>query len=275
MAEKDVKKKISDANLERAYNSGHEVVFDPKETFNEYLHYLGKRFDEKSGKMMKVSDIINREISDVVQSESEKLKTDLQGKEHDEKAISEKLFEMGKKAYMANQGIKDEKAFKKLVGETQFYEKVKNFIAQVTRSDSYEEVLAQILEQDTPYRMSEENPLANIVQIYSRFSHESDLKGKDGKSLTVQRRDELRQKLDTHKFHKNLYKDHVQNIMQKHTYEGLKFSEAAGNKEIMDTLENVLAGDELNTKAKHFKGNKIRNDSGKQYSEAPHDEYKL
>jgi hypothetical protein len=170
--------------------------------------------------------------------------------------MGKQVYEVAKKAYMAEHGISEEPDDKEL--KKKFEEKVRQYVVNVARSvdrsvETYEHAIAKILEAPKPIHGADERERSKIldalVSQYAINSHEGSSKQTKGKS--VRRYRHLENELGT-TYHTEHWKGKYSNILKDAIGKDAKFADSAMAPDVMKTVGDLLRGKKPNPRAAYL-----------------------
>ncbi len=225
-----------------------------EEHLQEWEKYHGQVHNEKRGKVGTIDEALTDELQDIISEEHASLKDDhiKKGKESDVDSQHKMIYEAAKKAYLstlpgAGKGIKD--------GD-ELEQKVKEFVEQTHRGVAYNQVIAEALAEDKPYEIKNDRgqitTLGRFLNIYAQNKQESKMEGIEG--MSIKRREWLKTQLDSEYNKPWLLEKYSGIISDKEIgrYHG-EFAKNAPASSILDAVQTLKEGKELNTKHEHYK----------------------
>ncbi len=245
------KKKISEINAD-AYHTPEKF----KELYTEWEKYHGKIEHPDTGKEVTKRQLMDEELGNLVQKTVQDLKDKVgKGNARDRATVEKHVYELGKKAYMAQNGIEKEPTDKEK--KRDFDQRVKDFMKQMAGGqrggfETYEHLIAEIMAADNPiYGTSKDqrsSALDRIIQMHAQSVHKpehDELKG-----LSFNRLNYVESDLSS-RFYKKHWMDKHGGILKDYGY-AADFVSTASSGEIMGTVAELLSAGETNPKATHI-----------------------
>ena len=258
MATATAEKKKGEAGEKKKEKAAQELHTPEKfdKLYGEWITYQKRVEHPESGKDVSKAQIMQEELTDRVEALQRELKSDIEKKDaRNSDKVGEKVWEIAKKAYMSQYGVKKEPESKK--DKETFDENVKNFILSIAHEagedvETYEHAIARIMSATNPiYGRGDERSkiLDALLSAYAQNTHESE-KGPT-KGLRMRRLAHLRRELGSRFYHFYWHRKH-KNTLREHGYDA-EFDPSATSPEIIGTIEELLSTGEANTKQPHIK----------------------
>jgi hypothetical protein len=217
----------------------------------EWLQYQGKVIHPATGQEVSKAELRNEELIDLVSKETDEMKKKLSKKDSlNVEKMKKLIFELGKKAYMEEHGIKNEKDVKT--------ENVESFIAGIAANVTggpitYERAIATIMSARNPIygntQADRSGVLDSLIQTYATLTHKSDHDETKGQS--ARRLRHLESRLQD-QYHKDEWVKGHGNILKDQGFDAT-FHKSATSGDIMGTVADLLGTGDTDLKADYIK----------------------